>query len=1438
MEKPVLTTDKTLDVGIDIGSTTTKVVAYSGAPEPVFREYGRHFGNITGSLAEALTHLKQAVGNPTLSILLTGSAGMGIAEKYSLPFVQELVAAAEFVSIFHPEVNTLIDIGGEDTKIIMFRKNGNHDIRMNGSCAGGTGAFLDQMVSIMNIGLGEFDRLAEQSAKVYPIASRCGVFAKTDVQNLLSREIPLPDIARSVYHALSIQLKNSLLKGSPIAPMTVFSGGPLSFLPNLGRILKNILQIEPNDFLFVKDQEYITASGAAVLQNAERKTVGVDELINCLSDTTVLKNVTARESGPLFHNYYEFSRWMMEKDAHKAERAGLQSPENGNCFIGIDSGSTTTKIVAIDTYGRIVFDFYRNNNSDPIGTVKQGLLALGEKAVDSGVELNVLRSAVTGYGEDLIKSAFDLDHGIVETLAHYRSAVVFDPKVSFILDIGGQDMKAIFVKDGIIRNIEINEACSSGCGSFIENFANSLNYSVEKFSELACEASNPCDLGTRCTVFMNSRVKQAFREGNEIRDISAGLAMSVVYNCLHKVLKIHDKSLLGDSIIVQGGTFRNPSVHKAFENILNRKVICPDISELMGAYGAALSALDMYRNGREASGSFRSVKDVADRGNYTIKHSHCKGCENVCPVSALSFENGNRFFTGNKCEKHISNKGTAVEKGINFQQVKYDMIFNRRNKPVNPPAVAVRIGIPRVLNFFENFPFWNTLFTECGFETVLSDKSSQSLYESGSGFLMSDNICYPAKLVQGHIINLAGKGVDRMFFPIVTHEQDENPETRNCFNCPIVTGYPDVIRSTINPLSRFNIPLDTPNITFKDRVLLKRACYSYFKTLGVGRQKFQAAFSKALDEQMNFRRKLKEAARKVIENARKSGSKIVVIAGRPYHTDTLINMNIPDIVTGYGISTLTEDCLPVENELLTDVSVITQWAYPNRIFKAAKWVIKQDNAEFVMINSFGCGPDTIAADEVKEILESYGKAFTLIRVDELNSTGSLKLRIRSMVESMKIKESAVGNVKAVRERRSTMPFTAMDRKRTILAPHFSPFHLAYIANSFRSFGYNFELLPASDPASIEMGLKYVNNEICYPATIVIGDILKALLSGKYDPDSVAVGLTQTGGQCRASNYIPLLKKAMIKAGFENVPVVAVTLAGGQLNYQPGFKINRKDLVLQGIKGLLFGDALSSLYHSTAAREKMKGSSMALVNKYNDLLLGSDAHMSTDFLTYLLDSAVDEFNDVETEGGSVPKIGVVGEVYVKNNPFGNNYIVNRLVKSGYEIIMPPLINMFIQWFVNAGVKHRLNLDRNFVKRNLTYILELYYNHLHGRFESVLERSRFHFPHPSIREIGRLAEPITNMANHYFGEGWMIAGDIAWMYSKGIKNVICLQPFGCLANHIVAKGIDKKLREMFPDLNVAFLDIDYGSSDVNLQNRIHLLLNNINRERKAEEVFVAG
>lgn len=1414
-----------INFGIDIGSTTTKAVATDPSGSILYSDYRRHFGKISESLSEALQQFRGSAGNAKLGVAITGSAGMGVSERLNIPFIQELVASAEYISLKHSDVRTLIDIGGEDSKIIFFNEKSGADIRMNGSCAGGTGSFIDQMSNLMGIALDELDKLANIGSKIYPVASRCGVFAKTDVQNLLSREIPKPDIAASIFSAVALQIKNSLLRGFEIMPKVAFAGGPLSFMNALRKAVSGIFGIREEDIIQTGNSKLLPALGASIAGNMNRAALTVDEFVNLLNKPHIKSNVNDGAISPLFQKSGEAEKWKSAKGVSKVARISLKEMSGSDCYLGIDSGSTTTKIALIDSQGRLGFSYYARNGISPVAAVAEGLKALGNQAAEECADIAIKASAVTGYGEDLIRKAFDISAGYVETIAHWRAARHFDPDVSFILDIGGQDMKAIFIDGGIIRNIEINEACSSGCGSFIETFANSLNYSVSDFGEIACSSQSPCDLGTRCTVFMNSKVKQSFREGATAEDISAGLAYSVIYNCIHKVLRLHDTSLLGDNILLQGGAFKNPAVHRAFENIVGKPAFCPDISELMGAYGSALLAADST----DINCRVRNVDNYCNSGDYTVKYIRCGACENNCSVSKLTFDSGNVFFTGNRCEKYYTNRGNNREKGENLPYFKYKLLFDRNTEPETEPIFTA--GIPRVLNLYENYPFWAAFLTECGIRIHLSKATSDETALTGSGTIMSDNICYPAKLVHGHIEDLLAAGVDRIFYPEVIYEIGEIKGSNNCFNCPVVSGYPDVIRSSMEPHIKHGIPIDSPSVSFKDEKMLSKELWRYIKPFGVKRAKFNKALKEALKAQEEFKKQLRAEADRIIANAEKNGRNYAIFAGRPYHIDMLINHGIPEILADFGMDVITEDALPLNIHDIADAQMLTQWEYPNRLLAAAKWAGKRELAEFIQINSFGCGPDTIVIDEVRETLNSYGKNPTLIRIDEHTGLGSLRLRIRSLAESIKLTrierenrtcEGIAGIAQHKRERVTTMPFLPEHKDRTVLCSYFSPFHSGYIAAPFKAMGYNLETLPPSDADSVKFGLQYVNNEICYPATLVIGDIIRALKSGKYDPGKVAAGITQTGGQCRASNYAPLLKKALVNAGYENVPVVTVSLTSRLPNYQPGFVLNKKDLIVKGVIGILFGDALSAMYHAIAPRELHKGSAKVLSERYTKLAFDGIERGDKKFLLRLLAEAIQEFNRIELAFEKAPKIGVVGEIYVKYNPFGNARLVENLISEGVEVVLPPLINMFAQWFVNVNIRRDELLEGSWLMTKVGYALEKYFDRTFYQFEKAKEEFRFDIHSHHIRHVAELGSKVMNMTNHYFGEGWLIGGDICAFAEEGINNVLCLQPFGCIANHIIARGIEKSLKSAYPDLSVLFLDIDSGTSEVNLQNRLHLLL----------------
>ncbi len=1264
-------------MGIDLGSTTAKVVVLNPTGEMVFSAYQRHNADTLVTLQQMIQDLSQAFGDLKVYPLITGSAGMGISERFELPFIQEVIASAEVVSHFYPTVKTLIDIGGEDAKIIFFNPDGAPDIRMNGSCAGGTGAFIDEMAGLLNIPVDGLSTLAERHAAIYPIASRCGVFAKTDVQNLLSREVSQEDIAASIFHAVVLQTLATLSRGTKPSPPIIFSGGPLTFLPALRTAFIHILGLEDQDIQSAKHTELLPAIGAALASQENQQAFSLAELQVLFQKENRGNHPAQNSLRPLFLDNNTRRSWESARNRRQVSRVDIQDLNNADCFLGVDSGSTTTKLVLVDEQGRLAFEYYCSNHGNPLLAVRNGLKLIRRQFSRCARPPKIRHSMVTGYGEDLVRTAFGFDGGMVETLAHYQAARAFDRDVSFVLDIGGQDMKAIFAKDGHIENIEINEACSSGCGTFIEAFARSTGYPVADFGQIACEAASPYDLGTRCTVFMNSKVKQALREGAAIADISAGLAFSVIKNALQKVLKITDPAVLGDHILVQGGTFRNPAIQRAIEILLDKEVCCPDIAELMGAYGAALTARDAFVRKTNKPSPFMSLENLDHIGEYTKKQIHCHGCENRCTVTKLIFENGNAFFTGNRCERIYNNSGRKVESGANLPARKYQLLFDR---PVDPAAAPVlTLGIPRVLNLFENYPFWSTLFVECGLRVHLSAESGPDLHRKGVGSVMSENICYPAKLAHGHIQDLIEAGVDRIFYPMVFYEAQEFCDASNCFNCPIISGYPDVIRSAIDPARVHGIPLDMPTISFQDTNLLKKACTRYLRGLGVDKRSINRAFTRALAAQDLYKMEVRRRGTAILQKAAAEDRPVVLLMGRPYHIDPMINHKVPEILANFGLDVITEDAIPLEtDQALGTKNVLTQWEYSNRFYHAARWARTRQNTEVVFLNSFGCGPDAFVVDEVKSILGEYGKTCTVIRIDEIESLGSVKLRLRTMKELVdRNKKPANGRVYP---RKTVKPFLKSDQHKTIIVPHFSTFCSPPITRPLSDCGYRFENLPPSTRASVETGLKYVNNEICYPGIVVIGDAIKALQSGAYDPSEVAIGFWETGGQCRASNILYALKRALVSAGYENTPVVTVSTNTNPQNDQPGFEFNTREFLTKAVLGIILADALSTMYHATAIREVQKGAALHVTKRYLSPLESGSLPLSKSATLLTLENAVADFNAVQTVDRAFPRVGIVGEIYLKYSAFGNNRIVSWLMGQGIEVIIPPLLEFFSGSFV--------------------------------------------------------------------------------------------------------------------------------------------------------------
>lgn len=1409
---------KIIKVGLDVGSTTAKMIVLDEKSKIIFSKYVRHNANIFEAVKTLFEELRSELGDCQIKLTITGSAGMGLTERLHVPFEQEVVAVASLVKKQFSDIATIIDIGGEDAKIIYISKDGVPDMRMNGNCAGGTGAFIDQMSILLNCSIEEMDQLATQAEHVYPIASRCGVFSKTDVQNLISKNVSKADISASIFHAIAVQVVVTLSHGCSINPRILFCGGPLTFIKSLRNAFVNYLKLKENDYIILENSNLLPAWGCALANKEDVVTVSINDFIGELtkSQTKMGSFKMANRLEPIFSSEDELKLWREDKQRAKIEQADLKE-NTGYGYLGIDSGSTTTKITIIDENEKLLFTHYAGNEGDPINAVRKGLLLFEEQCKQAGVRVEIKGSCSTGYGEDLIKAAFGLDVGVIETIAHYLSAKQLDSNVSFILDIGGQDMKAMFIENGALCRMEINEACSSGCGSFIETFAKSLKYPVQKFAEMACTGKFPCDLGTRCTVFMNSKVKQFLREGATVADISAGLAYSVVKNCLYKVLKLKNPKELGDNIVVQGGTMRNDSVVKAFEQLIGKKVHRSNLPELMGAYGCALFAKNALKEAKPVT-----IQAMLQSAEYQTKPLQCRGCENVCLINKYTFDTKNVYYSGNKCEKIFSNNGSAATKGTNIYTEKYAKIFDR---PVVKSNKKMVIGIPRVLNMFEEYPFWNTLFNECGIETYLSKPSTFKRYESGVHSVMSDNICFPAKLVHSHIYDLIDQKVDRIFYPYVLFEKQENKQAVNSYNCPIVSGYSDVVKSAIDPLNNNKIPVDSPSITFQNEKLLKKNCVSYLNTLGItDKKKIERAVDVALKATENYEHDIKESNIKLYDESVKDKKLTILLAGRPYHTDPLIQHKLSDMIADLGVNVITEDIVRFEDEIgvQDETHMISQWAYVNRITKAAKWVAQQGNhVHFMQMTSFGCGPDTFLLDEVSAILKRHGKSLTILKLDDVSNIGSIKLRVRSLIESLKYTSRQSGDIKPFVTTRVYQP---EDKKlRKIIAPFFTDYLSPFIPTLMKLTGYEVETLPKSDVESADYGLKYANNEVCYPATLIVGDIIKALKSGKYDISTTAVAITQTGGQCRATNYISLIKNGLVEAGFADVPVVALA-AGGLSNEQVGFKIDWLKILNITLTAILFGDCLSQFYHASVVREKTKGDAQRLQDYYIEVANQRIEANDTKGLIKLLGEAAEDFNTIINDKNDFMKVGVVGEIFLKFHSFANRDVVNWLINQNVEICPPMISNFFLQTFVNRQVNKENNTDSSSIPDFLMkQIYKLVYKRV-NKMNKVSSKFKYFTPLPDIFGEAEHADGIVSLSAQ-FGEGWLLPAEVVSYSKQGVNNVLSLQPFGCIANHIVSKGVEKKIKEKYPHMNLLSLDFDSGVSDVNILNRLHLMINNV-------------
>ena len=1421
----------TLHVGLDVGSTTVKIVVMDENEQTIYKDYQRHFSDTKNTVCNVLDDLCKRYSNNTFTLALTGSGAMSAAKFLGVRFIQEVISCKRSVEKYIPKTDVVIELGGEDAKIIYFDKS--IEQRMNGTCAGGTGAFIDQMASLLHTDTAGLNELAKNYKTIYPIASRCGVFAKTDVQPLINDGAAKEDIAVSIFQAVVNQTISGLACGRPIRGNVAFLGGPLNYLSELRERFIKTLNLTDEQIIIPEEAHLLVAKGAA-LDSLHAKPISVEELKQKIENLKNSHDNTTKPLEPLFNDENDYKVFKERHNKAKVTKRDLAN-FSGDCFLGIDAGSTTTKIVLIDSDNNLLYSLYGSNEGNPLNSV----ISMLEKLYSVLPKNAVIRySGVTGYGEKLIQTALNIDLNEIETIAHYTAAKVFEPDVTSIVDIGGQDMKYIKMKNGAIDNILLNEACSSGCGSFIETFAKSLNLSIEEFVKEALSAKRPVDLGSRCTVFMNSKIKQAQKEGYSVGDISSGLSYSVIKNAIQKVMKVRDVETLGHHIVVQGGTFYNDAVLRAFEKIVGRNVVRPDIAGLMGAYGMALLSREQYETNLDLE--YKStIANLDELHNLDIQvtHTRCNGCENHCKLTINKFSNGHIHVSGNRCEKGagISNKESQLP---NLMKYKYERLFEY--KPLDEKfATRGTIGIPRVLNMYEDYPFWFTFLTELGFRVIISEKSTRQTYEKGMESMPSESVCYPAKLSHGHIESLIEQGIKTIFYPCMPYSRKEYDKADNKYNCPIVISYSEVLRNNVEDLKKDSIKFINPFLPFDTKNLVKRVIeLEEFKEYNFTKDELTKAATAAEKEYQNYKNDIRKKGEETVKYINENNLKGIVLAGRPYHTDPEVNHGIDTLITSLGLCVLTEDSISHLTEAKRPLRVVDQWVFHARLYAAADFVGKQDNLELVQLNSFGCGVDAITTDQVEEILSSYGKMYTLIKIDEVNNLGAIRIRIRSLLASMNKREKEKQEEKLAGDYglKKNIFTKEMRKDYTILIPMMAPIHFEMLEAAVGASGYKVELLRECTQKTVETGLKYVNNDVCYPSILVTGQMIEALESGKYDLNKTALIMSQTGGGCRATNYIGFIRKALKDAGFGHVPIISFNLVG--MEKMPGFKLTIP-MVERLLKAVLYGDLLQKLYYKNKAYEITKGESKQLFDTWLEKCRNLVKKSSNKEFKQSIYDMVDDFERIEIDTSTPkPRVGIVGEVLIKYHPFGNNYVADLLDKEGAEVILPDFMG-FIKFMATHKITFNTLLNTSSMVAKISKAAIKLIEIMEKDEKIALSNSKKDYlPLCNIWHLESEVKDVLSIGNQT-GEGWFLTAEMIEYIENGIPNIVCVQPFACLPNHVVGKGVIKTIREKYPDANISPVDYDPGASEANQANRIKLLMtvakDNLARQQKEKEAL---
>ncbi|MCI6273780.1 MAG: 2-hydroxyacyl-CoA dehydratase [Coriobacteriaceae bacterium] len=1453
-----------LRLGIDVGSTTVKLAVIDESGNLVYANYERHHTDIRATARELFARAQRVVGDAPMRVSITGSGGMLLAKWLDLEFVQEVIASKRAVEALIPQTDVAIELGGEDAKIIYF-DNGIEQ-RMNGTCAGGTGAFIDQMASLLKTDAMGLNELAKGATQIHPIASRCGVFAKSDVQPLLNEGARPEDVAASIFQAVVTQTVSGLACGHPIKGYVAFLGGPLQYLSELRRRFYITLRLDEGHRVVPANAHLFVATGAALAGESERRVTFAD-VIRSLGQLKDIQGSEVQRLDPLFATEADYQAFKERHDREVVPKGDLASYQ-GRVFIGIDAGSTTMKCAVVGEAGELLYTWYGNNNGDVLGTARHIMDGIYD-AMPEGVTIGHVTT--TGYGEGILIEALRADSGEIETVAHLRGAKAFVPGVEFILDIGGQDMKCLQVRNGVIEHIMLNEACSSGCGSFIESFAKSMDMSVQDFAKVALTAKAPVDLGSRCTVFMNSRVKQAQKEGATIGDVAAGLSYSVIKNALFKVIKLRDFDEIGTYCVAQGGTFMSDATLRAFELLTGRKVIRPDIAGCMGAYGAALLARD--RAGATGTSTVLSREGI---DNLKVRHTnvHCGRCANNCLLTINDFGGGRRFITGNRCEKGAGRSGKTKNDAPNLFEFKNELLFDR---PCLDADAAPRgtVGIPRALNMYENYPFWHEFFTKLGFSVVLSDQTSAATYDAGIESMPSESACYPAKLSHGHIMNLLSKDPDFIWMPCIRWERKEDDTATNHYNCPIVMSYPQALGLNVDELSDSSVEYLAPFVPYDDKRELKRRLYELisvqrekdaakgkgrFKGSHITRSEIDEAVNAAWQADLDFKDVMHRAGDEALAWMEEHNARGIVLAGRPYHNDPEINHAIPELVHSFGFAVLTEDSVAHKMSPERPIRVVDQWMFHSRLYRAARFVATRNDLDLIQLFSFGCGLDALTTDQVQEILEASGKIYTVLKIDQVSNLGAARIRIRSLMAALKEQQerleerTAEGEAKEVEpvgvrladgslerarktdlSRRTPVYRTAesaafqkvrytkemQDARYTILAPQMSPVHFELVEVLLRDYGYNMVLLPSVDQGAVDAGLKYVNNDICYPSILTVGQIMEAIESGKYDLSRTAVLISQTGGGCRATNYIALIRKALRESGHPDIPVISINMATGLDEDNPGWSIKDPALLVKAIYILLYGDLMMQCVYRTRPYEAEKGSVNALHDTYMARMKEAIPTLNKRGFEQICRETITAFDRIPlVNDRSKPRVGVVGEILVKFHPTANNQLVKVIEAEGCEANVPGLVDFFL-FGLTSPINMKGELGSKASKR-LTHMAGIKLIEAARKpIDRMLAQSSRFEPYEDIFELAEKAERVLSLCNT-MGEGWLLTAEMIDLIEHGTPNIVCAQPFACLPNHVVGKSVIKRLRQMHPESNIVAVDYDPGASEVNQLNRIKLMI----------------